>query len=76
MGALIRNVDLIRARTGAHVMLVHHSGKTVERGAREQPPRRGRVSGWVVGRAIKIAQNHMPPAPKAIIAMGQRPVMN
>jgi hypothetical protein len=34
MGALIRNVDLIRERTGAHVMLIHHSGKDTSRGAR------------------------------------------
>ena len=31
---LMRNLDLIRRATGAHVMLVHHSGKDVARGAR------------------------------------------
>jgi hypothetical protein len=34
MGALVRNVDLIRDQTGAHVMLIHHSGKDASRGAR------------------------------------------
>lgn len=34
MTALIRNIDGIRAATGAHVMLVHHTGKDVARGAR------------------------------------------
>jgi hypothetical protein len=34
MGALVRNIDLIRAATGAHVLLVHHIGKDRERGAR------------------------------------------
>ncbi|WP_323716241.1 helicase RepA family protein [Paracoccus aminovorans] len=31
---LIRNLDLIRRVTGAHVMLVHHTGKDTARGAR------------------------------------------
>lgn len=31
---LVRNLDLIRRATGAHVMLVHHSGKEVGKGAR------------------------------------------
>jgi hypothetical protein len=34
MGKLIRNVDMIRAATGAHVLLIHHSGKDEARGAR------------------------------------------
>jgi hypothetical protein len=34
MGALIRNVDRLRADTGAHLMLIHHSGKDTTRGAR------------------------------------------
>lgn len=34
MGALIRNVDLIREQTSAHIMLIHHSGKDASRGAR------------------------------------------
>lgn len=34
MTALIRNIDAIRAATGAHVMLVHHTGKDAARGAR------------------------------------------
>jgi hypothetical protein len=34
MTALIRNIDLIRAITGAHIMLVHHTGKNTAKGAR------------------------------------------
>ncbi|MCB2130909.1 MAG: AAA family ATPase, partial [Rhodobacteraceae bacterium] len=34
MTALIRNIDAIRTATGAHVMLVHHTGKDTARGAR------------------------------------------
>lgn len=34
MTTLIRNIDAIRARTGAHIMLVHHTGKDTTRGAR------------------------------------------
>lgn len=34
MTALIKNVDAIRQATGAHIMVVHHSGKDVARGAR------------------------------------------
>lgn len=34
MTALIRNIDAIRSATGAHVMLVHHTGKDSARGAR------------------------------------------
>jgi AAA domain len=34
MGALVNGVDRLGAGTGAHVALIHHSGKDVERGAR------------------------------------------
>lgn len=34
MTAFIRNVDAIRQATGAHVMIVHHTGKDVAKGAR------------------------------------------
>lgn len=34
MGRLIRNADLIRVATGAHVLLVHHAGKDTAKGAR------------------------------------------
>lgn len=34
MTALIRNVDAIRAITGAHILIVHHTGKDAARGAR------------------------------------------
>ncbi|MEX2628654.1 MAG: AAA family ATPase [Tistlia sp.] len=34
MGAFVMQMDRIRAETGAHVMLVHHSGKDEAKGAR------------------------------------------
>ncbi len=34
MTALIRNIDAIRATTGAHILTVHHTGKDTARGAR------------------------------------------
>lgn len=34
MGAFVRNIDVIRAATEAHVMVIHHSGKDQARGAR------------------------------------------
>ncbi|QCO56963.1 AAA family ATPase (plasmid) [Pseudorhodobacter turbinis] len=34
MGAFVRSVDLLRAKTGAHVMVIHHSGKDTSKGAR------------------------------------------
>ena len=34
MGAVIRNIDKIREATGAHVMIIHHSGKDTSKGAR------------------------------------------
>ena len=43
MGALIRNVDMLRDRTGAHVMIVHHNGKDANRGARGHSSLRGAV---------------------------------
>jgi hypothetical protein len=34
MGALVQNIDRLRAETGAAVLLVHHSGKDTSKGAR------------------------------------------
>jgi len=34
IGTLMRGVDLIRGQSGAHVMLIHHSGKDTAKGAR------------------------------------------
>lgn len=34
MGSFVRHLDHIRAETGAHVMVVHHSGKDKAKGAR------------------------------------------
>lgn len=34
IGSLMKSIDLIREKTGAHCMLIHHSGKDAARGAR------------------------------------------
>lgn len=34
MGLFIRSIDALRAETGAHVMVIHHSGKDASKGAR------------------------------------------
>lgn len=34
IAALMANLELIRDRTGAHIMLIHHTGKDTSRGAR------------------------------------------
>lgn len=34
MNAFVRSIDQLREQTGAHVMLVHHTGKDLERGGR------------------------------------------
>lgn len=39
----VRNCDLIREATGAHVMVIHHTGKDEERGARGSSALRGAV---------------------------------
>ena len=39
----VRNCDLIREATGAHVMVIHHTGKDEDRGARGSSALRGAV---------------------------------
>lgn len=34
MGQFIRSIDMLRKETGAHVMVIHHSGKDASKGAR------------------------------------------
>jgi len=34
MGLFVRNIDMLREVTGAHVMVIHHSGKDTSKGAR------------------------------------------
>lgn len=41
MGAFIKSIDLIREVTGAHVMVIHHSGKDASKGARGSGSLRG-----------------------------------
>lgn len=43
MGLLIRSVDHLREATGAHVMVIHHSGKDTTKGARGSGSLRGAV---------------------------------
>lgn len=43
MGALVVNIDKIRRETGAHVLLVHHSGKDEAKGARGSSELRGAI---------------------------------
>lgn len=43
MGQFIRNIDLIRQKTGAHVMVIHHSGKDTSKGARGSGSLRGAI---------------------------------
>ncbi|OSP53846.1 hypothetical protein BV911_15750 [Pseudoruegeria sp. SK021] len=43
MGAFVRNIDAIREATGAHVMVIHHSGKDASKGARGSSALRGAV---------------------------------
>ena len=43
----VRNCDLIREATGAHVMVIHHTGKDEDRGARGSSAFRGAVDGEV-----------------------------
>ena len=43
MGLFIRSIDYLRERMGAHVMLIHHSGKDVSKGARGSSSLRGAV---------------------------------
>jgi len=47
MGRLIEVVDEIRAETGAHVMIVHHSGKDEARGMRGASALLGAIDGEV-----------------------------
>lgn len=41
MGAFVAAVDLLREKTGAHVMVIHHSGKDTTKGARGSGSLRG-----------------------------------
>lgn len=43
MGAFVRNFDKLRDETGAHVLIVHHSGKDNAKGARGHTSLRGAV---------------------------------
>lgn len=54
----VRNCDFIRKRTGAHVLIIHHSGKNAEAGARGSSALRAAVDTEIVisGRQISCAK--------------------
>jgi hypothetical protein len=64
----VRNCDLIREATGAHVMVIHHTGKDEERGARGSSALRAAVDneiqiakvGAKVGQIISRKQRDQP----------------
>ena len=66
MGAFVRSVDALRAKTGAHVMVIHHSGKDRSLGARGSNALRAAVdteieltrSGKVVSAEARKAARH------------------
>ncbi|MRX50183.1 AAA family ATPase [Paracoccus sp. S-4012] len=67
MGQFVRSVDRLRVETGAHVMVIHHSGKDASKGARGSGSLRAaadteieltRSDGVVIARARK--QRDMP----------------
>jgi hypothetical protein len=43
MGALVKNADFLRAETGAHVLVIHHSGKDTTKGARGSGALKGAI---------------------------------
>jgi hypothetical protein len=67
MGLFIKSIDLLREETGAHVMVIHHSGKDASKGARGSSSLKGAVdteielskSGNVI-RAEVVKQRDMP----------------
>ena len=65
-GKVVGNCDLIRKVTGAHVMIVHHSGKDEDRGARGSSALRGAVDAQIQvtsqGEIICNKQRNMPRA--------------
>ena len=64
MGAFIANVDVIRARTGAAVMIVHHSGKDASKGARGSSALRAAVDTEleIAGGAIHVRKQRSYPS--------------
>lgn len=48
IAALVASLDALRAATGAHVMLVHHSGKDLSRGARGHSSLRAAIDTEIV----------------------------
>lgn len=58
MGALVVNIDRIRQATGAHVLLVHHSGKDLTKGARGSSELRGAIDTEIniEGGAIRVTK--------------------
>lgn len=59
VGIFVQNVDALRERTGAHVCVVHHSGKDADRGARGSSALRAAVD-----TEIAVSADHQVTAPK------------
>lgn len=57
MTAFIRNCDLIRQKTGAHVCLIHHAGKDQSRGARGHSSLRAAVDTEI--EIVKTSENQI-----------------
>lgn len=64
MGMFVRNCDLIREATGAHVLVVHHTGKDEDRGGRGSSSLKGAVDTEVAitsaGEIVCNKQRDMP----------------
>lgn len=56
MGALVRNGDLIRQATGAHLMWIHHSGKDQAKGARGHSSLRAATDTEIEVAAVGVAR--------------------
>lgn len=54
MGMLVKHIDAIRAATGSHVLIIHHSGKDATKGARGSNALLGAVD-----TEIEIAENQI-----------------
>ena len=63
MGLLVRNADLIREVTGAHIAFIHHSGKDAVKGARGHSSLRAAVDTEI---EISRPNEHSPSAIKVV----------
>jgi len=74
MGAFIRNIDYLRDLTGAHVMVVHHSDKDSDKGARGSSSLRSAVDTEIKvtgGQAVCTKQRDMAKPDAVYFALRQ-----